>query len=256
MTKVYLAVPAYGGQCLEAFAASIVRLSMLCRQKGIVLHIDTTENESLVQRARNVSLGRFMCKSDADYFAFIDADIHFDPNSFVRLIESGHDFSCACYPKKVIMWDAAKDCMEKGDKRSPVMLSSSLVMNFKGHQSKVENGFVEVLDGPTGFMVFKRSVVEKMQEKYPELNCVNDHQNRDFDEYCALFDCMIDPVSKRYLSEDYAFCRRWQHMGGKIYADTTTTLGHVGNLGFIACLKDRITNDSSKDAARSTGVAK
>ena len=252
MTKLYLAIPCYGGQCLEAFAASIVRLSMLCRDKGISVQIDTTENESLVQRARNVSLGRFMQKSDAEYFMFIDADIHFSPESVIRLIESGHDFSCACYPKKVIMWDSAKACMKNNDTRPPAMLASSLVMNFKAHQSKVENGFVEVLDGPTGFMLFKRSVVEKMQEQYPELNCVNDHQNRDFEKYCALFDCMIDPDSKRYLSEDYAFCRRWQKMGGKIWADTTTTLGHVGNLGFTACLKDRINNNSN--AARSAGV--
>tara|TARA_R110002074_G_scaffold8841_9_gene35826 strand:+ start:8025 stop:8672 length:648 start_codon:yes stop_codon:yes gene_type:complete len=214
----------------------------MCRKEGIELFLDTTENESLVQRARNVSLARFMQKSDAEYFMFIDADIHFDPTSVIRLLKSGHDFSCAAYPKKVVMWDQAKEGIDAGDDRPPVMLASSLVMNFKGQQSQVIDGFVEVLDGPTGFMLFTRSVVEKMQKQYPELNCKNDHQNRDFDEYCALFDCMIDPVTRRYLSEDYAFCRRWQQMDGKIWADTTTTLGHIGNLGFDACLKDRITN--------------
>jgi hypothetical protein len=214
----------------------------MCRKEGIELFLDTTENESLVQRARNVSLARFMQKSDAEYFMFIDADIHFDPTSVIRLLKSGHDFSCAAYPKKVVMWDQAKEGIDAGDDRPPAMLASSLVMNFKGQQSQVIDGFVEVLDGPTGFMLFTRSVVEKMQKQYPELNCKNDHQNRDFDEYCALFYCLIDPVTRRYLSEDFAFCRRWQQMDGKIWADTTTTLGHIGNLGFDACLKDRITN--------------
>lgn len=244
MTKVFVSVPCYGGQCLEAFAGSIIQLSGLLRENGIHMYLDTTENESLVQRARNVSLGRFMQKSDAEYMMFIDADIHFDPKSVLRLIQSGHDFCCACYPKKVIMWDQVKNAItEQGDDRPPEMLASSLVMNFKERQSKVVDGFVEVLDGPTGFMLFKRSVIEQMQEKYKELDCKNDHQNRDFDDYCALFDCMIDPVNRRYLSEDYAFCRRWQQMGGKIYADVNTTLGHVGNLGFSACLKDRIHNE-------------
>ena len=32
----------------------------------------------------------------------------------------------------------------------------------------------------------------------------------------------------RYLSEDYAFSRRWQKLGGKIYADIGSTLTHVG----------------------------
>lgn len=249
MTKLFLSIPCYGGQCLEAFAASILRLSILARNEGIAIQVDTTENESLVQRARNVSLGRFMQKSDAEYFMFIDADIHFAPESVMRLIKSGHDFCCASYPKKVIMWDSVKTCLENDDNRPPPMLASSLVMNFKSRQSQVVNGFVEVLDGPTGFMMFKRGVIEEMEKRYPELNCVNDHQNRDFEKYCALFDCMIDPDSKRYLSEDYAFCRRWQQMGGKIWADTTTTLGHVGNLGFNACLKDRIISKNSTNNA-------
>ena len=89
-------------------------------------------------------------------------------------------------------------------------------------------------------MLIKRCVFEKMQIQYPELDCMNDHQNRDFDTYNAVFDCMIDPVNRRYLSEDYAFCRRWQQMGGKIYADTSTTLGHVGNLPFSGQLSERL----------------
>jgi hypothetical protein len=115
-------------------------------------------------------------------------------------------------------------------------------LNFKQRQCAVVNGFVEILDGPTGFMMIKRQVFKDMEEKYPELWCKNDHQNRDFDDYHACFDCMIDPQNKRYLSEDYAFCRRWQQMDGKIYADVHATMGHVGNLPFSGCLKDRLKN--------------
>lgn len=239
MTKVFLSTPCYGGLCLEQYATSILKLQILLAQKNIEFYIDTTENESLVHRARNVSVGRFMQKSDADYFMFIDADIDFDPESVVRLIESGHDISVACYPKKCIFWDQAKEAVKKGDDRNMAMLSASLVVNFGAQSRQVENGFIEILDGPTGFMLIKREVFEKMEKQYPELLCKNDHQNRDFDEYYALFDCMIDPVSRRYLSEDYAFCRRWQQMGGKIYADVQTTLGHVGNLPFSGSLGKR-----------------
>ncbi len=209
-------------------------------KEGILLYIDTTENESLVHRARNVSVGRFMQKSDADYFMFIDADIHFDPKSVVRLIKSGHDISVSCYPKKFVNWEQAVDAVKRNDNRNMAMLSANLVVNFGAKQCEVVDGFVKVLDGPTGFMVIKRSVFEKMHEHYPELWCVNDHQNRDFEKYCAVFDCMIDPDSKRYLSEDYAFCRRWQQMGGEIYADVYTSLGHVGNLPFSGKLSERL----------------
>ena len=239
--KIFLSTPCYGGVCLEKYIISVIQLQLECVKNNILLMMDTTENESLVHRARNVSVGRFMQKSDADYFIFIDADVHFDAESVIRLVKSGHDISVACYPKKVVMWDQGAEAIKNGDDRPPQMLTSSLVVNIgKTGQVSVENGFIKVLDGPTGFMAIKRKVFTQLEEKFPELWCVNDHQNRDFEKYHAVFDCMIDPHSKRYLSEDYAFCRRWQQAGGEIYADVNTTLGHVGNLPFSGSLKERL----------------
>ena len=239
-TKLFLSTPCYGGLCLEKYMSSIIQLQVLLIREGIQLYLDTTENESLVHRARNVAVGRFMQKTDCDLFMFIDADVHFDPQAVVRLVKSGHDISVACYPKKVVMWDQAANAVKRGDDRDMSMLSSSLVINFGALNRPVVNGFIEILDGPTGFMMIKRSVFKTLEDKFPELWCKNDHQNRDFDEYHACFDCMIDPVNRRYLSEDYAFCRRWQQCDGKIYADVNTTLGHVGNLPFSGCMNERL----------------
>ena len=47
-----------------------------------------------------------------------------------------------------------------------------------------------------------------------------------------FFDTMIEPDTKRYLSEDYAFCRLWQKIGGKIYADIASGMTHYGNYAF------------------------
>jgi hypothetical protein len=207
--------------------------------------LDTTENESLVHRARNLSVARFYQKSAATHFLFIDADIHFDPESVIRLIKSDHDIAVACYPKKCVVWDQVSNYVESGKTgKDPSRVASSLVLNFKSQQTQITDGFAEVLDGPTGFMLIKRSVFTRMHEHYPELKCVNDHQNKDLDEYYAVFDCMIDPKSRRYLSEDYAFCRRWQLMGGKIYADVLTVLGHVGNIRFSGQLEKRIASEA------------
>jgi hypothetical protein len=238
--KLMVSTPCYGGLCLQHYAESLLKLQRVCAMNRIQMMLDTTENESLVHRARNIAVARFYQKTDCTHFMFIDADIHFDPEAVIRLLKSGHDVSCAAYPKKTIMWNQAHEAIKAGDTRDPNKIVSSLVMNFKYPNTPVVDGFAEVLDGPTGFMLIKRDVFTRMFENYPELNCLNDHQNRDFENYCAVFDCMIDPVNRRYLSEDYAFCRRWQQMGGKIYADVTTVLGHVGNIRFFGVLKNRL----------------
>jgi len=243
MTTLFVSTPCYGGICLQAYAESMLRLQRTCAANGIQMMLDTTENESLVHRARNLAVARFYQKcTQATHFLFIDADIHFDPESVIRLIKADHDVSVACYPKKCVMWDQAEAHVKSGDSgKDLARVASSLVMNFKYGNTPIREGFAEVLDGPTGFMLIKRDVFTKMHAHYPELKCVNDHQNKDLDEYIAVFDCMIDPVSRRYLSEDYAFCRRWQQMGGQIFADVMTTLGHVGNIRFFGKLEDRLT---------------
>jgi len=211
-------------------------LQKLASKENINIELDFTGNESLVHRARNISVARFLHKSNATHFMFIDADIKFDPESVIRLLRSGHGVSVAAYPLKGINWDQAAEAIKQGDTRDPEKLSSYLVLNFNKGNATITDGFIECLDGPTGFMVITRKVIQDMYNNYPELNCINDHRNRDLTGYCAIFDCMIDPENRRYLSEDYAFCRRWQQMGGKIYADVNTTLGHVGNIRFTGCL--------------------
>ena len=240
--KIFLSTPCYGGLCLEKYATSVIKLQIECLQNNIQLFVDTTENESLVHRARNVSVARFLKNSDADFFMFIDADIEFSSDSILNLIKKNMDVGVAVYPKKYVNWDAVKTGLENKEEKQCEFLASNLVFNTKGNKSVVDqDGFIEILDGPTGFMMIKREVIQKMYDHYKDtLFCVNDHQNRDFDDYVAIFDCMIDPESKRYLSEDYAFCRRWQQMGGKIHAHIYSTLGHVGNLPFSGCLEDRI----------------
>ncbi len=243
---LFVSTPCYGGICLQAYAESMLRLQRTCAANGIQMMLDTTENESLVHRARNLAVARFYQKTAATHFLFIDADIHFDPESVIRLLKSGHDISCAAYPKKTVMWDQVDNYVKSGESgRDPARVASSLVLNFRYQQTQIQNGFAEVLDGPTGFLLIKREVFTKMFARYPELNCVNDHQNKDLDEYCAVFDCMIDPQTKRYLSEDYAFCRRWQQMGGQIFADCMTVLGHVGNIRFQGKLEDRLKATAS-----------
>ena len=49
----------------------------------------------------------------------------------------------------------------------------------------------------------------------------------------ALFDCIIDPETGAYLSEDYSFCLHWRRIGGEIWLDAASKLTHCGPYEFV-----------------------
>ena len=51
-------------------------------------------------------------------------------------------------------------------------------------------------------------------------------------------------IGRHKMGEDYAFCRRWTDMGGKVLIDPEISMGHVGYKTFHGhignWLKDRV----------------
>ena len=86
-------------------------------------------------------------------------------------------------------------------------------------------------------MLIQRNVFEQMIQALPELRYVNDIKGYENDRtrgnFWLFFDTMIEPESRRYLSEDYAFCHRWcESCGGEIYLDIESELTHFGNFDY------------------------
>ena len=239
---IYVATPCYGCILNVNYLQSLLTLQTACLQRGISCFIDFIGNESLVQRARNILAARFLQSADSNtHLLFIDADIGFDPSLVFRLLDLDKDVVTGIYPKKSIDWAGVQSAIAKG--LSPRSGGLDFNLNIQGGNAAVDNGFTEVLDSATGFMMISKTALRQMAERYRDtLHCVNDIQgggdNR-VDTYVAVFDCMLDPDSKRYLSEDYAFCRRWQQMGGKIWADVVTPLVHIGNYVYNGDIRQR-----------------
>ena len=230
--RLYVATPCYGCTVTLAYMMSVLNLQAACMKTGVHIEMDFLGNESLVQRARNIMVARFL-KSRCTHMLFIDADIEFHPDTVMRLLAFDKDVVTAVYPKKMIDWSQLEARLQQKDNSEPVgQMGLDFNLNLDTSKPvKVENGFVNVLDAATGFMLIKRSILETMADHYRrELHCVNDIMGtmQATPDYVALFDCMIDPDTRRYLSEDYAFCRRLQQMGGEIWADVASPLAHVG----------------------------
>jgi hypothetical protein len=217
--------------------------SDLLRSKGHKVQIHTLGNESLITRARN-NLVAYFLSSQHDYMMFIDADISWPPQAVLDLLSSNHDVCGIPYPTKSRDWEKvvtfAKNKFSKGEEIKPKdIMNSSLRFTINKNQKTEtpKDGWIEVNALGTGFLMMKRSVLETMRDHYREtLNYKNDitdyHKFAPEDQCVGLFETQIDPLSRRYLSEDYAFCKRWQDLNGKIFASLKHRIVHSGNTDF------------------------
>jgi len=244
--KFFIATPCYGGQLNEPYFRSVIKMMTFFNGHQILLAFGTIANESLVTRARNVLVAYFLA-SDYTHLMFIDADIEFQTEDILKLYAHKKDVVVGAYPKKGVAWDKIRSNLtdpankdkELSD-RDMASFGSDYAINFKfvDKETKtigVENGLIKLHDAGTGFMMISREAILKMIKAYPELKYNNDVNinNADLkDHFYALFDTMIDPVDRRYLSEDYTFCRRWQEIGGDVWLDPSISLNHYGHFCF------------------------
>lgn len=262
--KLFLAVPMYGGQCAGMFTRSVADLSAICTKHGIQLQLFFLFNESLITRARNYCVDEFM-RSSATHLMFIDSDIGFNPQDVIALLamqsdESDYDVIGGPYPKKCISWEKIKQAVDKGmadeDPNKLERYVGDYVFNPKTTQREIPlNQPIEVLEIGTGFMMIRRKTIEEYHKAFPHQWYKPDHvRTEHFDgtrEIMAVFDCIIDPDSKRYLSEDYMFCYNVQKMGMKVWFCPWMQLQHVGSYIFGGSLADLASIGASATADQS-----
>ena len=243
--RLMVCTPMYGGQCYGSYAMSLVNLAIMCTKMNIHMEVYTMFNESLIPRARSYAATHFL-RSTCTHMLFIDADITFSPQSVIDLLifmdeDNDVDVMCCPYPKKNISWEKVLKAANAGaGDKNPELLADYIgdyVFNLPPGVTSVDlSKPFEVMEAGTGFMMIKRATLEKYIEEYPELRYKPDHiRNEGFDgteELTMFFDTVIDPVSKRYLSEDYMFCQYVRKMGGKVYMFAGLPLQHTGTFVF------------------------
>jgi hypothetical protein len=229
-----VATPCFGGQVSSIYASSIFHLQRALRSKSNVeLKIHLRDGDALITRARANLVTLFLDDPAATHLLFLDADIGFRPEQVFRLIESGADVVAGVYPIKRVNWDKAKRAWEANRSNLPAAsLDYVLELDNPDHVTVV-GGFTRVRYAGTGFLMIRRHVLETMcaHPGYASLQFFREHSHdvlAGSPNRFALFECMIDPATGTYLSEDFAFCKRWIDIGGEIWADLDSRLDHVG----------------------------
>ena len=240
--KLFIATPAFGHQVTTNYANSLLKfVSTTHPRLAVSTAVHIQSGMALVTQARNNCVAYFL-NSDCTHFLFIDADIGFEPDAIYRLIEKDVPICLTPYPVKGFGKDH----------------QLQFIVHFpdKENIKVTKDGFTEITAGPTGFMMIKREVFEKLAEKYPERKTVNKQLVGNKVEtmekgWYTFFETAQDPENG-YLGEDIAFCRLWTNIGGKIYADTQTPLTHFGSHAFHGSLnmmfaKQKPIDDKKKE---------
>lgn len=241
---IYILTPCYGGICNTQYTISLLNTILLLKNVGIRYNIQFCNNDSLVSRARNNLIGISMLDKEATHFLFIDSDIVWNPNDIIKLIVADKELIGGIYPKKNYNFDKLIDnpdlIQSLTDLKNKYNLSKDLItilksnlvsynLNYKHQELNIVNNLIQVRHLATGFMLIKREVIEKMMIMYPETKYIDDTgfvaPELSTKTY-ALFDGGV--IDNHYFSEDWLFCHRWENIGGKIWADISIDLTHIG----------------------------
>ncbi len=226
-----VATPCFGGLVHHGYMLSICALMDRAAGEGFAVDLALMAGDALITRSRSVLVARFLDHARATHLLFVDADIAFEPEQVIRMLRFDRDFVAGLYPIKSVDWAAVPRRVVAGETLASAGLTY-VGTPFEGADARVEDGFATARYAGTGLQLLKRCVLQRMVAGHPELRFRAVHtlagaQPRS-ENLCALFDPEIDRETGAYLSEDYAFCRRWRALGGDIWLDLRSRITHVG----------------------------
>jgi hypothetical protein len=238
--KLFIATPMYGGLCNGNYTVGLLQSVSVFSQAGVAMQFAYMMNESLITRARN-SLAYDFLATDCTHLMFIDADIGFNPQDILPMIDADKDIICGLYPKKEINWPRIEKAVHDGYITQDLhKFVGAFVVNAVG-DSVTGNvaDCIEISNGGTGFMLIKREVFEGLSDKVPfyhnDMFLATDDMTK-VKVIKEFFATSIEPDTKRLLSEDYHFCKIAREAGYKVYAAPWAELTHCGSYNFSGYL--------------------
>lgn len=215
--SVLLAMPVHRDICPHT-VMSLIRTQVAMGQHGIDFDISFLVGNSLVHHARSKAADDFV-KSRHNRLFFVDSDIVWKPEDFVRLValSTRMDIVVGVYTSK-------KEPSEFVLKADPsVQVESN------------EYGCVPVLAAGLGFACLSRKVIERLSSQAALRGFKNVPHKIPYLFYC---DANGDDFSAR--GEDMAFFADARRNGFTVWADPSIELGHVGSKVYSGKLADAL----------------
>jgi hypothetical protein len=112
MAKILIGIPAYGGQVRVEFMDCLLRTMPKLREAGHNMEIAYVALP-IIQRARNI-LATAAFNRGVDFLLMLDADLVFDPQDILRLIEAAQPIVGLNYARKELDWERIREAARRG----------------------------------------------------------------------------------------------------------------------------------------------
>jgi hypothetical protein len=212
MAKVMIATPAYDGRVHVPYATSLAETAFTLLKNNINVHFNITTSGSLLIAERNRILMMFM-ESDCSHLLCIDSDLGWPSDCIIPMILADKEFVGGVYPSRGERSFTFRPCVKEDD---------SIVT--EGQLLKME--YI-----PAGFMLIKRSVIEKMMAKFPELYYEPKHETMKHAKGWLFFNC--EKYDGEFWGEDYVFCRKAREAGVDLWVNPLIQFDHAGTKGAL-----------------------
>lgn len=239
-----ICIPSYDNSIMAVTALSLFTSLGALTQAGHTFTMHFFLGDSLLARARSVLAAKVLDSKDVDALVFVDTDLQFDDKTLVRLVEAVRNtgqMAALAYPVKTIR-DGLEQHIREGMDFATAFSRTADYAFGKVIAPDVEGlpGFSEVEEIGLGLAVIPRGILEAIAATVPKASSGGKYAKP---EETAVFSCIFeselsDEDPKRYLGEDYSFCRRVRGVGRKVLALCDAQVVHVGSFYYAGKARD------------------
>jgi len=241
--RIFVATPVHSDVSIHYFKACL-EFQKECFIRKIPVQFQVMKS-SLVTQGRNLCVSGFL-DSDFTHMLFIDSDMTFNFKMIERMLNYDKEVTLIPYPVKTFDNDKIVNAIKAGVDIKPQMLGNQYTLSVEDPKNvKVEGGFVELSRGPTGCMLIRRDVFDKLKKEYPEFEIKQktliDGKLIDRTNLYNYFDTYWNKNDKTYTGEDFFFCKLCKHAGIKMYGLIDEYIEHYGEFAYTGRLIDEFT---------------
>lgn len=240
--SVMICVPAYQQSVSAQTMESVYTLAQFLTINGVRNQLSWYSAADIVE-VRNLFVTTWYdCYPQFSHLLFVDADMGFDAHMIRDMLKFDKPLMGSFYAKRSM---------------TPTVVGAPLDPDVQYHDMRDGHVLANYVGG--GTMLIKRTVLDQMLEKIPEViddlpSFIAAQTDAPLKRFLRVFDCIKD--GNRRLSEDVSFCIRWREFcGGEIWANVDYKVDHIGSFNFHMRYAGILENEIKMKAAQAEDAA-